>query len=306
MTFEDIVFVLRERSMLHDLAPPSAPLPPSIIPPATPIVEHRKPGRPPHTGQFTARKKTPLPIAEATLAGSSSRQPHHDPHAAPSTIIPTHYRIVVDLTVVRTFLERWEAKEYLQLRPEQLQWSPFLVTRGYGLDLPVGSIAKDPGGDFEMELDDADAGAGVGFGEEKSMVASLNARVGNGLGTIEHGPATTTTAQHALISPLSQLLAASAEAQSSSFSSFAPPASNPTTAATASSAVGKSAGLSNGHDHSAMQLDAVPTRFSSVGSPKIVASSSKSMNSTMFAGSSIGIVNGRMTNGTPRRERAGR
>ena len=30
---------------------------------------------------------------------------------------------------VRAYLERWEGKGYLRLRPENLKWSPFLVAR---------------------------------------------------------------------------------------------------------------------------------------------------------------------------------
>ena len=307
MTFEDIVFVLREQSMLLDTVPPPAPLPaatPLFF--STPTTE-RKAGRPTHASQLAARKKPPTDIAKATLAGSSSRQPHIDPHAAPPTVIPVDYEIILDKSRVQAYLDKWEAKEYLQLRPDHLQWSPFLVTRGYGLDVPVGSIAKAPRGEIEVSNGGMEEGEIV----HANAAASLAARVGNGLGTnriVEqeivasatdtngsptqretNGPPALLFPAPSALSPLSQLLAAS-EAESTSRSYLAAPAPLP-----------PSTTLTNGHAHSTMHFQPAPTQYKTLGNSIAPSPPSSTAATSLFTSSLNG--NGRWMDGSPRGNR---
>lgn len=83
-------------------------------------------------------------MASATLAGSSSSRPHEsDAHSELVPPIPSAYRIAWDPDVVRAHVERYDGKGYLRLRPERLQWSPFLVTR-YGVDPPPAEPPSEP------------------------------------------------------------------------------------------------------------------------------------------------------------------
>lgn len=135
MTPEDIHYVLTERNMITDLSAPPPSSAPSPEPKASTSRGHN---------QWTARKRANK-VATATLAGSSSRQPHHDdPHGSPAVVLPSTYRIHFDRAEVEALVEKNAKKGYLELKPEKLQWSPFLVTRGYGLGVHVGSTAKDP------------------------------------------------------------------------------------------------------------------------------------------------------------------
>lgn len=304
--------------MLVDLVPLPASLLLSPFPlPSTPTVRKVgrptlankfKVGRPAHANQFTARKKLPpTQIGEATLAGSSSRQPHIDPHATPPPVIPVDYEIIVDRSRVQAYIDKWEAKEYLQLRPDHLQWSPFLVTRGYGVDVPVGSIAKAPGGDVGEPND------GVGDGEAAyaSAAASLAARAGNGLGTNhlveqeinalavdtigspKRQETTRTTSPiispPSALSPMSQLLAAS-EAESPSFSNSV--AAEPVTSTSA---------LANGHAHSSMDFQ---TQFNAIQSSIAPSPLSSTAATSLFTSAVNSIA--RWSNGAPRGNQSAR
>jgi hypothetical protein len=131
---DDIYFILHERAMITDLTAPAVPVHRSPTPETTPAPKAR------HANQWTYRKKEKA-IVNATLAGSSSRQPHHDdPHAVQVLPVPEAYRIHFDRGVVEAHCNKWAAKGYLTLKTDKLQWSPFLVTRGYGYPpLEVGA-----------------------------------------------------------------------------------------------------------------------------------------------------------------------
>lgn len=141
MTHDDIYFILNERHMIADTA--TSIVTPSSNAPASPEVKATS-GR--GSNQWTTRKRTNK-IATATVAGSSSRQPHEDDaHSIDSPIIPSNYKITIDREVIEAHVQKWEKKDYLQLKPDKLQWSPFLVTRGYGLSTEVGSTGIDSEG----------------------------------------------------------------------------------------------------------------------------------------------------------------
>ena len=44
-------------------------------------------------------------------------------------ILPKHYKVFWDKAQVEEYLQGWEAKGYVKLRPEKLQWSPYLLSR---------------------------------------------------------------------------------------------------------------------------------------------------------------------------------
>ena len=57
-------------------------------------------------------------------------------------VIPKNYEIQFDRTKVEEYLTNWESKGYLKLKPEKLQWTPYIMTRnpkepGVGIDLPA-------------------------------------------------------------------------------------------------------------------------------------------------------------------------
>lgn len=141
MTHDDIYFILNERNMIADTAAPHvAPIPDAPASPEAKVISGRG------SNQWTTRKRTNK-IATATVAGSSSRQPHEDDaHSVDSPIIPSNYKITIDKEIIEAHVQKWEKKDYLQLKPDKLQWSPFLVTRGYGLSTEVGSTGIDTEG----------------------------------------------------------------------------------------------------------------------------------------------------------------
>ena len=57
-------------------------------------------------------------------------------------VIPKNYEIQFDRTRVEEYLTNWESKGYLKLKPEKLQWTPYIMTRnpkepGVNVDLPA-------------------------------------------------------------------------------------------------------------------------------------------------------------------------
>ena len=61
-------------------------------------------------------------------------------------VIPKNYEIQFDRTKVEEYLTNWESKGYLKLKPEKLQWTPYIVTRNLkeAVDLPaMGTVTHD-------------------------------------------------------------------------------------------------------------------------------------------------------------------
>ncbi|MBW0477605.1 hypothetical protein O181_017320 [Austropuccinia psidii MF-1] len=77
-----------------------------------------------HRGSWT-RKKT-----SNTLSSAESERE-----------IPKYYRIEWDTGKLKLALQNWKKKNYYELKPEKLAWSPFLTTRAQGLSIDVGPIA---------------------------------------------------------------------------------------------------------------------------------------------------------------------
>ncbi|GAA5915360.1 hypothetical protein JCM5296_003692 [Sporobolomyces johnsonii] len=130
---------------------PATPLPPAAAPASAHVPKHAFRGN-----QWTSRKRTsaaaqknPSSTSSSRAAADSSSHAHADSHghAAPKLTIPTSYRIHFDRALVRDYLAKNAAKDWIRLRPDRLKWSPFLVTRGFGLGVEVGSTAKDGTGE---------------------------------------------------------------------------------------------------------------------------------------------------------------
>ncbi|KAJ9101105.1 hypothetical protein QFC21_003323 [Naganishia friedmannii] len=67
-------------------------------------------------------------------------------------VVPEHYEILWDRQAVREHLERYAAKSYLELKPEHLKYTPFLVTRiTLGKDGMLHSLAVAKGQAVEVQ-----------------------------------------------------------------------------------------------------------------------------------------------------------
>ena len=104
-------------------------------------------------------------------------------------VIPTSYKIHPDRAEVQAYLDKHfeTKKDWIRLRPDRLKWTPFLVTRVFGLGVDVGSTAVDGmahqgGGDG----DTAAAGTSKGLGRGQG---GLGAKGGESLSTSVFGGA---------------------------------------------------------------------------------------------------------------------
>jgi hypothetical protein len=69
-----------------------------------------------------------------------------------NAIVPEHYEILWDRQAVRAHLERYATKGYLELKPEHLKYTPFLVTRiTLGKDGMLHTLAMAKGQAVEVQ-----------------------------------------------------------------------------------------------------------------------------------------------------------
>ncbi|KAG5721932.1 Histone acetyltransferase MYST2 [Termitomyces sp. T112] len=111
MTIEDIFNTLTQQAMISArevTPPPVKPLPGQSIK----INKGRKSGN-------VARRNL-----QRTQTQSAAAETPKGPFVA-----PTQYEITWDREKVSQYLRAWETKGYLQLKPEKLQWSPYVLTR---------------------------------------------------------------------------------------------------------------------------------------------------------------------------------
>ncbi|BGP14139.1 hypothetical protein JCM10213_002436 [Rhodosporidiobolus nylandii] len=131
---------------------PAGPPPKSTA--STPKAGGATSSRHPFRGnQWTARKRVPKDRRPGASASSAPRTPAGAASATASPaatapkklVVPTSYRIQPDMAVVDAYLAKhYESKkDWIRLRPDRLKWTPFLVTRGFGLQAEVGSTALD-------------------------------------------------------------------------------------------------------------------------------------------------------------------
>ena len=130
MTMEDVYNTLTQLNMIFvgEASPP--PIRPS-------------PGQ---TIKFPKGRKNG--IARKHLQRLQTQDKEQDGVKAPF-VIPKNYEIQFDRTKVEEYLNNWESKGYLKLKPEKLQWTPYIMTRnpkepGVNVDLPaMDSVTHD-------------------------------------------------------------------------------------------------------------------------------------------------------------------
>ena len=130
MTVEDVCNTLMQQNMIYI----REPTPPIIRPSPGQSIKFPK-GRKNGVGR---RQLQRLQSSHTPTYDGSSHSPtpktnghgeqHHDANKAPF-VAPKHYEIRFEREKVEVYLRKWESKGYLRLKPEKLQWTPYLVTR---------------------------------------------------------------------------------------------------------------------------------------------------------------------------------
>ncbi len=106
MTVEDVYNILCAQDLIDVLAVPTPkPLPGQSI-------------------KLTKNRKTV--VARRHLIRS---QTNDDDMTKGPFVPPTQYEIHWDPSYVKGYLDKWEAKGYMRIKPEKLKWSPFLLAR---------------------------------------------------------------------------------------------------------------------------------------------------------------------------------
>ena len=123
MTMEDVYNTLTQLNMIFIGEASSPPIRPS-------------PGQ---TIKFPKGRKNG--IARKHLQRMQTQDKELDGVKAPF-VIPKNYEIQFDRAKVEEYLTNWESKGYLKLKPEKLQWTPYIMTRnpkepGVDVDLPA-------------------------------------------------------------------------------------------------------------------------------------------------------------------------
>ena len=115
MTIEDVYHTLCTQGLIDVLAVPTPkPLPGQSIK----LMKNRK--------TMVARRHL---IRSHTNDDDASKGPF---------VPPTKYEIHWDPGYVKSYLDRWEAKGYMKIKPEKLKWSPFLLARVKKSDADAG------------------------------------------------------------------------------------------------------------------------------------------------------------------------
>jgi hypothetical protein len=127
MTLEDILATLQHHGMIHIDDNPDE------------LAAKRR--------QESSSKRSAMAgggMARKALARNSDR--------SQTTVIPEHYEILWDRQAVREHLERYASKGYLELKPEHLKYTPFLVTRiTLGKDGMLHTLAMAKGQAVEVQ-----------------------------------------------------------------------------------------------------------------------------------------------------------
>jgi hypothetical protein len=121
MTLEDILSTLKEQDMIeiHD-------------PPPVSLSQSNRKNRPVNTNLSSASLSAGVPSALDGVGAGIARQALSRstvPKDPATTALPSSYTIHWDPTVVRAYTDKIKAKGLLELRPEKLKYTPFLVAR---------------------------------------------------------------------------------------------------------------------------------------------------------------------------------
>ena len=133
MTIEDVCNTLVQQNMIYI----REPTPPIIRPSPGQSIKFpkgRKNGvgrrqlqrlQSSHTPTYDGSSHSPTP---KTNGHSNGGHEPHDTNKGPF-VAPKHYEIRFEREKVEAYLRKWESKGYVRLKPEKLQWTPYLVTR---------------------------------------------------------------------------------------------------------------------------------------------------------------------------------
>ncbi|GAA5968272.1 hypothetical protein JCM3765_000869 [Sporobolomyces pararoseus] len=138
--------------------PEHVPVPSTSTPTTTQSRNHHQP-RGFRGNQWTSRKRQSGGGGGGNnTTNSSSRQPRsnsttrnnnhnkstnsnsHGHGVLPPPTIPKNYKIHFDRETISNYLKKNSEKDWIRLKPTNLKWSPFLVTRGFGLETKIGNI----------------------------------------------------------------------------------------------------------------------------------------------------------------------
>lgn len=111
MTFEDIYNILLQQGMITTQA-------------VTPTSARPSPG---HSIKFPRGRRNG--IARRHLQRTNTQKDEEGSKQGSPFILPTRYEISWDPDTVDRWLDRWEQKGYLKVKPEKLKWTPFFLTR---------------------------------------------------------------------------------------------------------------------------------------------------------------------------------
>ncbi|PPQ64138.1 hypothetical protein CVT24_008768 [Panaeolus cyanescens] len=117
MTMEDVCNTLIQQNMIFI----REPTPPLVRPSPGQSIRHPR-GRKsnPPRRQMQRMQSHQLQYLDNKANGSEGKGPF---------VPPQHYEIRFDRTKVNAYIEKWESKGYLKLKPDKLQWTPYKVTR---------------------------------------------------------------------------------------------------------------------------------------------------------------------------------
>ena len=162
MTLEDVYNTLVQQNMIVNQ--PSTLLP--VRPP------------PGHSIKFPRGRKNG--IARRHLQRTNTQKEEDGSKPGSPVTLPTRYEISWDQTMVDEWLDNWEKKGYLKIKPARLKWTPFLLTRtratgeilqsepGIGLGA-ISSTAATPA----LSLEDSTSAAVDNSDREKSLTSGI-------------------------------------------------------------------------------------------------------------------------------------
>ncbi|PFH53093.1 hypothetical protein AMATHDRAFT_138384, partial [Amanita thiersii Skay4041] len=143
MTIEDVYNTLVQQNMISYRPPTPPPIKPS-------------PGQ---SIKFPKGRKNG--IARKHLQRTLTNDSTHDTSNGPF-VAPKHYEIHWDRDQVEEYLDTWEAKQYVKLRPEKLQWTPYLLTHKAdsldAVDTPIATHYESTSPNGASTIDDQASG----------------------------------------------------------------------------------------------------------------------------------------------------
>ncbi|KAF9048532.1 hypothetical protein BJ165DRAFT_1029150 [Panaeolus papilionaceus] len=165
MTMEDVCNTLIQQNMIFI----REPTPPSVRPSPGQSIRHFKGrrGNPPRK-QMQRMQSHQLQYLDNKANGSEGKGPF---------VPPQHYEIRFDRAKVNTFLDKWESKGYLKLKPDKLQWTPYKVTRKEEIlpTVPLVNFNRTNNANVDVE-EQKHAGGIMEDGSGGDTTASVNGR----------------------------------------------------------------------------------------------------------------------------------